>query len=223
MSGIVSKLESGLGYGLITSLGRTLRMEVRHMAPVKQRVLEEGEGVIFCFWHNRLFYLSYFLSSRFLWNGGPLATIISRSRDGDHIAPVVERFGGVVTRGSSSRAGDQALRRLVKLARRDVSPVVTPDGPRGPKYEVQQGAPYLAALTGLPLVPVSYGVARCIVFNSWDGFMVPYPYTSGVVLFGDPIYPASSDESRTDRLKEKLQNEMDRLQKQLEEMGYDQS
>jgi len=56
-------------------------------------------------------------------------------------------------RGSSSRRGPQALLELTTWAERGYDLAITPDGPRGPRYVVQDGAMALAQVTGLPIVP----------------------------------------------------------------------
>ena len=59
-------------------------------------------------------------------------------------------------RGSTSRRGPQALLELTSWSERGYDLAITPDGPRGPCYVVQDGIMSLAQLTGLPILPVSY-------------------------------------------------------------------
>ena len=59
-------------------------------------------------------------------------------------------------RGSSSRRGPQALLELTTWAERGYDLAITPDGPRGPRYIVQDGVMALAQITGLPIIPFSY-------------------------------------------------------------------
>ena len=58
--------------------------------------------------------------------------------------------------GSSRRRGAQALRELATWAERGCDIAITPDGPRGPRYVLAEGATGLAQITGLPALPVSY-------------------------------------------------------------------
>ena len=53
-------------------------------------------------------------------------------------------------------AAPQALLELTTWAERGYDLAITPDGPRGPRYVVQDGVMSLAQVTGLPIVPVSY-------------------------------------------------------------------
>jgi hypothetical protein len=92
---------------------------------------------------------------------------------------------------------------------------ITPDGPKGPREDVQDGVLYLAQKTGAPIVPVAYGAKRCWIFNSWDRFMLPQPFNRIAMAYGKPIYIGAQDnlERRAVELKEALiqvTNEVDR-------------
>jgi lysophospholipid acyltransferase (LPLAT)-like uncharacterized protein len=64
---------------------------------------------------------------------------------------------------------------------------MTPDGPRGPRRRVQPGTIYLAAKTGLPIVPFGVGFAKAWRARSWDRFAVPYPYSRVTLVSAAPI------------------------------------
>jgi hypothetical protein len=155
-----------------------------------ERLWAEGRPVIYAVWHGRMLMLAHFYPHR-----RPIHVLVSRSRDGAVIGRLVEGFGARVVRGSSSRGGATALRRLVRLVRREGGDVlVVPDGPRGPRYVAQAGAVQLARLTGAPIVPIGFGVSRGRVLRTWDEFLVPYPFGRACVVFGEPlVVPAGGD------------------------------
>ena len=64
---------------------------------------------------------------------------------------------------------------------------ITVDGPRGPKGVVKPGAIFLAAKSGLEIVPVSCDAKRKWILPSWDNFEIPKPFAKVVVTMGDPI------------------------------------
>ncbi|HTV76472.1 MAG TPA: hypothetical protein VMD57_05680, partial [Candidatus Baltobacteraceae bacterium] len=64
---------------------------------------------------------------------------------------------------------------------------ITPDGPRGPRYEVQDGVVATAQLTGLPIVPMTYHLNWKIRVNSWDGFQIPLPFSRCDTIVGKPL------------------------------------
>ena len=84
-----------------------------------------------------------------------MAAMVSASKDGGFLASILECFGVQPVRGSSSRRGPQALLELTGWAERGYDLAITPDGPRGPRYVVQEGIIALAQVTGLPIVPAS--------------------------------------------------------------------
>ena len=170
------KIAARAVWGLATVVGATTRW---HLADESRQFAREGpDQAIFVIWHNRQF-LAAEIFWRFVNQQKPkrrLASIASASRDGAIAARVLELSGVHAARGSSSRRGARALVELISLARQGFDLAVTPDGPRGPRYEVKPGVIALAQHTGLPLVPISYFMSPKKVLPSWDGFQVPLPF-----------------------------------------------
>jgi lysophospholipid acyltransferase (LPLAT)-like uncharacterized protein len=167
--------------------------------------------VIFCVWHNRLA-LSMFIFRKYVRKRQPsrrLAALVSASKDGAFLASILENFGVQPVRGSSSRRGPQALLELTTWVQRGYDLAITPDGPRGPRYIVQEGVMALAQLTGAPIVPVVYRASSKIAFNSWDGFQVPLPFARCRVNFGEAVrVPRAASESEREALRQQLQQSM---------------
>lgn len=186
-------------------LAATLRCRVDGgHAPVKL----PDEPVIFAFWHNRLALClkAYDNFVRHHHRHGQLAALISASKDGALLAAIVKKFGVQPVRGSSSRRGGQALLELASWAERGYHLAVTPDGPRGPRYVVQDGVLTLAQVTGLPIVPYSCQLAWKIRVNSWDRFQIPLPFSHCAMSFGEPIHvPRHATKAERDHLREQLQ------------------
>jgi len=175
----------------------------------------DSQRVIFAIWHNRLS-LAMILYWRFIRGGTKtdrqLAALISASRDGGLLARVIELFGGHPVRGSSSRRGAQALRELVTAAQAGFDLAITPDGPRGPVYSVQEGIIVLAQLTGYPIVPVTFWLGWKKSLNSWDRFQVPLPFSQCHVQFGKAIHvPRESSPEQRATYRTTLESELRRL------------
>jgi lysophospholipid acyltransferase (LPLAT)-like uncharacterized protein len=99
-------------------------------------------------------------------------------------------------RGSSSRRGAAALVGLRRALREGKDAAITPDGPRGPRYVVQPGVVKLAQASGVKIVPlhVTYGSAWRL--RTWDGFVIPKPFSRITVTFGELIaVPKDLDEA----------------------------
>jgi lysophospholipid acyltransferase (LPLAT)-like uncharacterized protein len=65
---------------------------------------------------------------------------------------------------------------------------ITPDGPKGPRYEAKKGIVELARLANKMILPVTYSSSKKRVIQSWDRFLLPYPFSRIVFVWGDPIH-----------------------------------
>ena len=155
-------------------------------------------------WHNRLLLISFVLKKFF--PDRPGAGLISASRDGDLIADVTQRFGFDVVRGSSSRMGATALLELSEILASGRDVLLTPDGPRGPVYELGPGIIFLAQRTGAPVVPVNMEYSSCWRVKSWDRFIIPRPFAKVRVIIGERQQIGSTS------TPEQFENERLRLQ-----------
>ena len=170
--------------------------------------------VIFSLWHNRLLlappsYRKFFLARQ---PHRRLAALVSASKDGAILARVMEHHGIQPVQGSSSRRGAQALRELTSWAKRGYDFAITPDGPRGPRYEVQPGAVMLAQITGLPIVPASATVKWKKEFSSWDAFKLPLPFSRCQIRIGEMVrVPRGANEIERGAARRTLQERMDAL------------
>lgn len=81
-----------------------------------------------------------------------------------------------------------AVRRMIRILRKGWNLAITPDGPRGPRCKVRAGVVKLAGMTGAPLIPLAFSASRRLVLTSWDGFLIPIPFSQGVYVWGEPLY-----------------------------------
>ena len=141
-----------------------------------------------------------------------VAVLVSASKDGEKLARVLGKFNLICVRGSSSRRGKEALRELTHLVNEGCDAGITPDGPRGPKYHCHDGVISLAQLTQAPIIPVSYDLACKITVRSWDGFMIPLPFTRATLHIG-PMMTVPVDAN--DALREQKRLELENVLKSL--------
>lgn len=121
---------------------------------------------------------------------GPLIAPVSLSADGRLQARILARLGIDHVSGSSSRGGAAALRGLWRALRGGALALMAVDGPRGPRGAVKPGIIHLARRSGLPIFPVAVAVRRGHrLRRAWDRYLLPCPFTRGVVRVGDPWYP----------------------------------
>jgi lysophospholipid acyltransferase (LPLAT)-like uncharacterized protein len=178
-----ARLLLALGFGIYRVWARTLRLRVEDPHHVVEFV--RHQPVIFAIWHNRLLMLPRVFDPSFSTRQS--YGLISASRDGDMIANWIERAGYGTIRGSSSRKGVAALRQLMDTLAANGNVLFTPDGPRGPVYQVSQGVVFLAQKSGAPIVPIHMEYSSCWRMKSWDRFVVPRPFATLRAIFGAPI------------------------------------
>ncbi|HTU01967.1 MAG TPA: lysophospholipid acyltransferase family protein [Candidatus Sulfotelmatobacter sp.] len=167
---------------------------------------------IHVFWHQRLLCFAY------AHRGFGAYLLISRSRDGELIARIVEGLGFAPVRGSSQRGGSGAIRELFAVAEdgRDIG--IMPDGPRGPARKFKMGAVYLASRTGLPIVPITVSYRRFWSMRSWDRLHCPWPFTSAVIQVGDPIsIPPALDATELEGWRLRLEEALETLTTKTDE------
>ena len=178
------------GVCLLRGWERTLRYEVDDRSGILGKPVTEN--YIGALWHNRLLIFPLVLRRFFPHRRG--TALISASRDGDLLADAIRRFGYDVARGSSSRLGASAILQLTEVlaSKRDV--VITPDGPRGPVYELGPGIIFLAQKSGASVLPMNLEYSGCWRLGSWDRFIIPYPFSKVRVLIGHPhhVKPTST-------------------------------
>lgn len=213
MSALKHRVAGFVGRGVLNALLGTVRFQVEG----KERLdafLDRGEPVIFCLWHGRLLPLTYY------HRGGGIATLISRSGDGEYIARVVAGWGYTPVRGSTSRGGGAALKELVRRSREGLSLALTPDGPRGPRQKLQPGVITAAQMTGLPIIPLAAGTDRGWWPGSWDRFLVPKPFARVRVLYGTPRFvERKADEATRARHAVELESEMNAMIQEVDAHG----
>ncbi len=206
-----AKVLGFIGWVLITLWSMTVRLRFvnRH---IPAGLKAEGKNVIYAFWHGRQLLL--FHSHR---NMGVIIPA-SESRDGDIQAVVLRRFGFEVVRGSSKRKGDRALLGMVDGLRRGKDIALAVDGPRGPLYEVKQGVAYLAGKLDKPIIPVATSAkGRWILEKIWDKYMLPVPFTKGVVVYGRPIIVKGTAEEELEAKRRELQAALNDVTKEADE------
>lgn len=196
------------GHRLLQIWARTLGFEIEDRAGVIGT--PPDERYIGALWHNRLLLLPFVLKRYLPERRG--AALISASRDGAILADLVERFDFQVVRGSSSRQGASAMRQLAEIIASGQDVVITPDGPRGPAYELGQGIVFLAQQSGAAVVPINMEYSSCWRIRSWDRFILPRPFSTVRVTFGPPHRVAStSTEEEYERERRRLQEAMMQL------------
>jgi len=191
-------------YFLLRLYVLTLRVRVGNAEEFEGH-LEGGGRVVFCCWHQRLFVL--FCYPR-LHQLSP-CLMISQSRDGDVVADIAKRLGGLPVRGSSTRGGERALREMISEVMRRRAGVHIVDGPQGPGRVIKPGLITLAQKARAAVCPIYVSYEKTWIFKSWDRFMLPKPFSRVLVGMG-PLESVSleADASEFERIRRDIEEKM---------------
>jgi hypothetical protein len=201
---------------IIVAVIRAVAWTLRYRLNDRSEYLNRAPAgpAICCVWHNRLvlcipIYRSH-VSQRNA-NAG-IAAMVSASKDGGFLTGILECLKVEPVRGSSSRRGPQALLEMITWAERGYDVALTPDGPRGPRYVVQEGVMALAQLTGLPVLPCSYNLDWKLQLQSWDRFQIPLPFSRCEINFGPVIrVPREATDGEREALRQELEASLRRM------------
>lgn len=197
-----------LGLAVIRSWWRSCRVVHVEGARHLDDALARAPSLIPCYWHqHQLFCGKYLLDQR--PRGLAAGWLVSPSVDGELGAMLVRRLDAVAIRGSSSHTGARALRDYYQaLVKDNVSPVITPDGPRGPRFRFKPGAILLAQMSGRPILPMAYAASRAWLVH-WDKFVIPKPLARVALAIGAPRYvPRVTDAAGLARLQGEMEGEL---------------
>ena len=200
---LVSWLGPWLAYWTIKILSWT--MEFDEINPeVPRRFWENAIPAIGAFWHGRL------LMMPIVYKGRNLSFLVSPHRDGQVVGKALQRFGFHAILGSTTRKGFSGFKQMVKAYGSDIA--IVPDGPRGPCRRVQIGVIELAKLTGRAVVPLTFSSSKRKIFNTWDQFLLPYPFSKGVFIWGEPVeVDQHGDRAHLEEKRVLLENRLNEL------------
>ena len=205
------RLAVPLGIAIIKAWWHTCRVVRVEGAHHLDEALAKAPSLVPCYWHQHQLYCGKFLVEQ-RSRGLTVGWLISPSVDGELGAMMVRRFGAAVIRGSSTHTGARALRDYYQaLVKDNVSPVITPDGPRGPRFKFKPGALLLAQMSGRPILPMAYAASRVWLIK-WDKFVIPVPFARVALAIGPPRYvPRVTDAAALGALQAQMEQELKRL------------
>ena len=178
----------------INLIGYTCRKKyigLEHLEVLKKN----KQNWIYASWHNNVSIGAWELRNQ------NVAIMVSESVDGEMIARAVHALGNKTIRGSTSRGAVRVFMKMLKWIKQGNNAGITPDGPRGPKYQLQSGVIALAQKAKVPLVPFDIQSTNQWVFEkSWDTHKLPKPFSTMVIHYGEPFYvpPKLSEQELVD-------------------------
>ena len=203
------------GSRMVRGLGSTLEYHFRYEDPMvdPQVARRTGQRYVYAFFHEMMLFPAYY------WAWPEMNILISDHRDGELITRIIKKLGFRVSRGSTTRNGLRALREMIALQRTQGAHhlCITPDGPRGPRRQVQPGLAYLASKTSLPVVGVALAFQRPWRAKSWDRFAVPRPFSPAACIMTRPIFvPSDADRDQLEQTRLEIETCMRRATDEAE-------
>lgn len=174
------------------ALYATCRVEIRGQK-ILDRLAAENRLALGGFWHETIGLMACIHRNR------GYCTLTSISFDGELAARFAQRFGFIAVRGSSSRGGVAALAHLEQQVVNGPGVAYTLDGPKGPRRQSKAGVAYIAARTGMPIVPGAVAIDRAWRLRSWDRFIIPKPGARIIMQYGEPIDPPTEPSAEAAR------------------------
>ncbi|WP_245600567.1 lysophospholipid acyltransferase family protein [Sulfurospirillum arcachonense] len=158
---------------------------------------------VFVFWHGELLMLTFgYMDYRRSKN---VDTMVSRHHDGEIATRLLNLLGAGAIRGSSSKGAMQALKSAFKSLNLGRDVAITPDGPKGPRYSVADGAVVIAQKKNVPIVTMNCKATKAWRLNSWDKFSIPKPFCTLDFYYSDPFYITEDNlNDAKEKIKERL-------------------
>ena len=205
------KLTGFLFYFITNLIARSIKWQYFEQSN-KSTIFDNKHKYIFCCWHNKLF-----LGPHLLPRNRVINALQSSHSDGMITSVAFKYLGMNVILGSSKKGGMQAFRKMMKRLQLGESIAITPDGPKGPKEQVKEGIIKLAQISNTPIIPLVWATKKFKTINSWDDFVLPYPFSKGIYCYGKPInIKKNINVNQFELERQKLENELKRLTRILE-------
>jgi len=196
-----------LAFVIIETLWRSARLRFTGLDRLTALAREQG-AVVPVFWHQHLIMCARFVADRRA--GLKAGFMISPSVDGQAPSMLAALYGAHVVRGSGSYTGMRAVRGVYQaIVKEGISPGITPDGPRGPRFRFKPGAIFTAQISGKAVVPLAYAAKPAWVLKTWDKFVIPPPFARVSIAVGEPYFPPQKlDDEQMEAAERELERRM---------------
>lgn len=173
---------------------------------IPDEYIKSNKGLLMALWHDRL------MTAPCAWKWKKtLHVLASAHRDGRIIAKTVENLGMKPVYGSTGKCSTSSLKEMINLCNSNECLAIIPDGPRGPRHTVSKGIIEIAKITKTDIIPFSCCVKKFKRLNSWDKFIIAYPFNKGVIICGKPLEYSDIAEKSLEECEKLLEAEIRRI------------
>ncbi|MDC0045438.1 lysophospholipid acyltransferase family protein [Pelagibacteraceae bacterium] len=198
----MQKFLAYVGYIYILFVCITSKIKIKN-DQLSKKMLIDKKPFILAFWHSQLMMVGFVWKSKNTLN--MLASSHSDGRFGSYIA------GHFNLKNISIMAKNKSpsLRKVFKILNEKNYIGITPDGPRGPNKKVSEGIIKIAMHSQVPIIPLGFASNKNFKLNSWDSFLITYPFSKCNFVWGEPItIPSSTKENEIEKYKIFLENKI---------------
>ena len=122
--------------------------------------------------------------------------------------------------GSSNKNPTNSLKKIFAKLKEKECLAITPDGPRGPVFEINSNIVKIASKFKLNIIPVTFGASKKKIFKSWDKFMLPLPFSRISLIYGNPVeVPAELTEEQIYNLNSIIKKELNTICDQADKIA----
>ena len=136
---------------------------------------------ILAFWHSQLLMIT------FSWKKNAKLNILASGHSDGQFGAIIAKFLGSNTLTVSDKKRKINIRPIFDVLKNNSYIGITPDGPRGPKEKVSDGVIKIAKKSNVPIIPVGFWSSKNFTLNSWDSFLITFPFSKCVFTWSDPI------------------------------------
>lgn len=192
---LLQKFLAYVGYIYILFVCITSKIKIKNDQLTKKMLIDK-KPFILAFWHSQLMMVGYVWKSKNTLN--MLASSHSDGRFGSYIA----RHFNLKNISIMAKNKSPSLRKVFKILNEKNYIGITPDGPRGPNKKVSEGIIKIAMHSQVPIIPLGFASNKNFKLNSWDSFLITYPFSKCYFVWGDPItIPSSTKENEIEKYK----------------------
>lgn len=156
-------------------------------------------GAVFAMWHNSLAFGPYIFKDL-----PHTHALVSPHSDGKIIGNIIEFFNFGVIAGSTNRNAMGAVKNIIKNLAAGNNVVITPDGPRGPVYEINSSICEICHKYNRSLIPVSCKAQKYFLLKSWDRLVMPLPFNNITISIGNAVVLSGDAEKDNELLRKHL-------------------
>ena len=205
------KILAFIGYLYILFVGYTSKIQIKN-SELPEKLWRENKPFILAFWHGQLMMIGHVWKSKAVLN--MLASSHSDGRFGAYIAGHFNlKNVSIISKNKSP-----SLRKVFQILKDRNYIGITPDGPRGPNRKVSEGIIKIAVHSQVPIIPLGFASNKNIKLKSWDSFLITYPFSKCIFVWGEPIIiPPSTKDNDLDKYKNFLEEKINYCMKMAEQ------